>query len=111
MLPTEFDYPDAHPIAELFPSILCEAGMARLTLDIARNGLKNPIIIYESMVLDGRCRLRACVMAGVAPRYKLYDGRYPFRRVVSAALNRKGMTKPQLAKARADYASFKDVRS
>jgi len=49
-----------HPIAKLIPEA-DEATYAALKADIARDGQRQPIILFEGMVLDGRARLRACI--------------------------------------------------
>jgi hypothetical protein len=59
-----------HPIANLFP--LMEGGeFAALVEDIRRHGLRELIVLYEGMVLDGRNRDRACRQAGIEPRYRV----------------------------------------
>ena len=40
---------------------------AVLVADIKANGLKEAIVLYEGMILDGRHRYRACLEAGVKP--------------------------------------------
>lgn len=64
---------DAHPAAELFPLLDAE-GLTALTADIKAHGLREPIVLHEGRVLDGRNRLRACEAAGVAPRFVQWSG-------------------------------------
>ena len=40
-----------------------ELTIARQTLDIAQNGLRHPIVLFEGMILDGQNRLAACQLA------------------------------------------------
>lgn len=61
-----------HPAAELFP-LLNDAELKDLADDIKKNGLLEPIVTYEGMLLDGRNRLRACELAGVSPRFLALD--------------------------------------
>lgn len=60
-------YP-VHPAAELFPMMGAEALQA-LADDIKAHGQREPVIIFDKQVLDGRNRLLACEMAGVEPRF------------------------------------------
>lgn len=53
------------------------------------HGLREPIVLFEGAILDGRNRARACQAAQVAARYKTYDGRDPLAFVVSANLHRR----------------------
>lgn len=61
-----------HPAAELFP-LLNDAELKDLADDIKKNGLLEPIVTYEGMLLDGRNRLRACELAGIQPRFIALD--------------------------------------
>src|SRR5215471_15862231 len=62
-----------HPLANLFPMIE-GAEFDELVSSIRMNGLREPVIIHEGMILDGRNRYRACRAAGVAPRLEVFDG-------------------------------------
>lgn len=64
---------DYHPIANAFPLIEGDE-FTQLVNDIREHGLLEPIIAYEGLILDGRNRERACMEAGVAPRYRVWDG-------------------------------------
>ncbi|MDX1964980.1 MAG: hypothetical protein SFX18_17665 [Pirellulales bacterium] len=48
-----------HAAAALFP--IYEVDVKRLTLSIQQFEQQVPIVLYEGKVLDGRCRIRACV--------------------------------------------------
>lgn len=50
----------AHPLAEIFP-MLDTAASADLAADIAAHGLREPVVLHEGAVLDGRNRLAALV--------------------------------------------------
>lgn len=63
-VPTEI-----HEVAHLFPE-MSEIEFRELKADIAKNGLKMPILYYCGKVVDGRHRLRACTELGIVPRYE-----------------------------------------
>ena len=95
-----------HPFAELFPP-LEGAALDALVADIKVNGLLNPVILFEDMVLDGRNRLRACEIAGVVPRYEVYEGDNPLGFVVSLNIKRRHLEAGQRAASGANMATLK----
>lgn len=63
-----------HPYAKLFPA-LDEDDLMELAEDIRVNGLQNPIWLDDDgLILDGRNRSAACLIAGVEPRYQTFHG-------------------------------------
>ena len=64
---------EAHPYADAWP-MLREDELAELAADIAATGLRHPIIIHDGMILDGRNRHAACLLAGVTPVTEQFDG-------------------------------------
>jgi len=64
---------DAHPYANLFP-FLTEDLADDLARDIKRNGLLDPIVLFEGKILDGRNRSIACEKVGVEPHYFEFTG-------------------------------------
>lgn len=61
-------YPD-HPAASLMPNMTEEEFQA-LKADIKQHGLREPILIFNGHVVDGRHRLRACRDLGIKPQVK-----------------------------------------
>jgi hypothetical protein len=83
---------EAHPAANLFP-MLSEDARRALADDIAVNGQREPIVLWEGQILDGRNRLAACDLAGVVPVFKaLAHCPDPVAYVLSANLHRRHLT-------------------
>lgn len=92
---SKFDYP-YHELANLFPMMTAEE-FGGLVDDIAENGLRRPIILYQAQVLDGRNRLRACEKAGIEPRFEEYQGDDPLGVLVANNVLRRSLTAGQRA--------------
>lgn len=88
------DY-EFHPIANMFPLIDGE-DWTRFVDDVRAHGLKHDIVLHEGQILDGRNRYRACVEAGIAPRFRtLGDGEDPWSTVWSLNAERRHLEKGQ----------------
>lgn len=86
-----------HPAAQWFP-LLDGQALADLAADIRDRGLLEPLTVHGDVLLDGRNRLRACEMAGVAPRYVEWDGEGdPVAWIVSKNLHRRHLDTAQRA--------------
>jgi SAM-dependent methyltransferase len=86
-----------HPACLLFPK-LPKADLLALAADIKANGLRNPIVLFQGQVLDGRNRLAACKIAKVKPRFVEWDGKgTPLQWVISENLIRRHLTSSQRA--------------
>lgn len=76
--------------------MLDEKRLAELADDIRANGLREPIKVYDGLIVDGRNRSRACEAAGVEPRYEtLPDGMDPWGYVWSLNGQRRDLTTDQ----------------
>jgi len=92
------DMPDyaLHPLCTLFPR-MDGAEFDALCADIRANGLQQPIVLHEDMVLDGGNRWQACRAVGVQPRFVVFAGDDPAAFVLSANLHRRHMEAGQRA--------------
>jgi hypothetical protein len=103
-----------HPVADLFP-MLTDDEIADLAEDIRANGQNHPIIIDESngerVLIDGRNRLKACELLGIAPRTAPLGARDPIALIMSENMMRRHMNAGQrailLAKVYPDPATLK----
>jgi hypothetical protein len=63
-----------HPANESFPMMTGEE-LEDLAESIKAHRLFNPIVLDKNgVLLDGKCRLRACELAGVEPRFETFEG-------------------------------------
>jgi hypothetical protein len=88
----------SHPHADLFP-MMTATELEALAEDIAENGQRHDIVLYQGAVLDGRNRLLACEKAGVEPRFAEYDGddAGALALVISLNVQRRDLTAAQRA--------------
>lgn len=94
-----------HPIAAVFP-MMNDAELAELADDIRENGLREPIVLFEGMILDGRNRFRACERADVLPHFDDFEGGDPVRYVVSLNLHRRHLNETQRSMVAARIATL-----
>jgi FtsZ-binding cell division protein ZapB len=87
---------ELHPLCTLFPRVT-GAEFDALVSDIKANGLRSPIVLHGGMVLDGGNRYRACLDAGVEPRFVEFEGGSVVAFVLSANLHRRHLSAGQQA--------------
>lgn len=63
---------ELHPLCTLFPR-MSDDEFNNLKIDIDKNGLLEPIVTYQNMILDGGNRYKACLEIGLMPTFKEYD--------------------------------------
>ncbi|WP_322040081.1 ParB/RepB/Spo0J family partition protein [Burkholderia diffusa] len=85
-----------HPLCTLFPRIE-GVEFEALKVDIETNGLQQPIVVHDGMILDGGNRYRACLEAGVEPVTVPYNGDDPLAFVLSRNLHRRHLSPGQQA--------------
>lgn len=100
-----------HPLANIFP-LVEGADLATLTEDIRAHGLREAITLHpDGTILDGRNRYRACLAAGVAPRFVTWDGDgSALAFVLSLNLHRRHLNESQRAMAGARIANMDEGR-
>jgi len=85
-----------HPAAEIFP-MLSDEELDSLAVDIKTHGLRHPLVMHDRELLDGRNRLAACKIAGVAPSFVEYEGDSPVSFVISVNIKRRQLDAGQRA--------------
>jgi len=98
-----------HPFSEIWP-LLEGPAFDDFATDIAANGLLVPILLYQDKILDGRNRARACIEAGVEPRYeksKVTNDEAALELVFSLNHHRRHLSFQEKAFAAARYANLK----
>lgn len=97
---------ETHPAANIFP-MLDEPDLAALAEDIRAHGLRNPVVVIGSKVLDGRNRLAACERLGIEATFVQYEGDDPVAFVLSENLHRRHLNESQRAMVAARIATMK----
>lgn len=92
-----------HELAGMFPLIPPGFELDQLAADIKKNGLVEPILLYEGKVADGRNRYNACKIAKVTPTVEDWDGTEEelITLIVSKNLRRRHLNESQRAMAAA----------
>lgn len=94
----------AHPLAELFP-MMDDESFKEFAKDIETTGQREPIVLHEGKILDGRNRFKACTAIGVNPKFEEYSGTDPLGFVISLNLRRRHLTESQRAMVAAKLAN------
>lgn len=96
-----------HPVSALFP-VLPENEFEALVADIAQNGLREPIHVVGQAIIDGRHRYRACLAAGIEPRFVQVDENADLNAfVISLNLRRRHLSESQRAMVAARLANMR----
>ena len=76
-----------------------EADYLALLDNVDDHGQRDPIVIFEGMVLDGYNRQKVCLQIGIEPKTVQFDGDDPAEYVLSKNLHRRHLTPSQRASA------------
>lgn len=93
MKPTSYEL---HPLCTLFPR-MAGAEFDALVADIRENGQREPITLYQNMILDGGNRYRACLAADRVPQFEPFHDGNIVTFVLSKNLHRRHMSAGQQA--------------
>lgn len=85
-----------HPLANVFP-MMDDAQLRKLTSDIAFDGLKEPILLFENKILEGRSRYIATQKAKVEPVFTVYEGDDPYAAYLPKKIAERSLKKTQRA--------------
>jgi ParB-like chromosome segregation protein Spo0J len=97
---------ECHELVNLFPR-MSEQQLEELAADIREHGLRQPIVLFEGKILDGRHRYQACLKADVEPQIENYSGNDPVAYVVSLNLRRRHLDESQRAMIAAGLAKMR----
>ena len=97
---------ELHSACAMWPQ-MPELELKALTADIRMNGLRQPVILHDGMILDGRNRAIACERAGVELITEIYKGTDHLGFVVSANLHRRHLSTTERAEIAAKMANMK----
>lgn len=97
-----------HPLSAAFPG-LSEEDFRALTDDIDANGVREKIVVFEGMILDGWHRYSACMELSVKkPPMIEYEGDDPVGFVLSKNLHRRHLDASQRAFAIAQLSEWQE---
>jgi len=96
---------DAHPLANLIPEMPPDQWAAFLA-DVKANGVREPAVTLDGLILDGRNRWRAAQEAGIKCPTRPFDGTDPLGFVLSLNVHRRHLTTCQRAAIAAEVANM-----
>ena len=94
-----------HPLANIFPLIEGQP-FDDLVADVKKNGVREPIWMYQHQILDGRNRYRAAKQAGREVEIRSYEGDDAVSFVISLNLHRRHLNESQRSAVAAKLANI-----
>ena len=92
------DKVEAHPLADCWP-LLGALEFMELRASIKLSGVREPVVLYEGKILDGRHRYDAAWVENVTCPTVVYEGDDPVQFVVDRNAHRRHLTKTEIAVA------------
>jgi hypothetical protein len=99
-----------HELSLAFPEMAPDQ-YKRHADDVKANGLHHAIVLFEGQILDGRHRYRACLEAGIEPRFVEFTGADPVAYVTSENGARRHLSESQLAHAVAAMKPYEERKA
>jgi ParB-like chromosome segregation protein Spo0J len=102
--PIELKSLQPHPLCDLVPGGMTEEEATGLREDIKENQMRQPIMLFQGKILDGRARYKAAMACGAEVKVEQFEGNEDDARqyVMSMNLQRRTLTGVQKAMAVAD---------
>ena len=75
-----------HPLCSIFPP-MSEDEFDRLRDDIAKHGQRQPILLFDGQILDGRHRHDACLLLKIEPKFETFSGTFDQAESLVLSLN------------------------
>lgn len=99
--------PPFHPLASMFPP-MTSVEFSALVEDIRQHGQKEPVLLFEGLVVDGRHRWSACAALGTEPQCTEWEGDEEslIRHIISTNLHRRHLSPTDRALLAASYANL-----
>jgi ParB-like chromosome segregation protein Spo0J len=97
-----------HPVAEVFP-LMNDEELDQLAEDIKLFGQREPILLFENQIVDGRNRYLACEQRGITPIVVEYAGSAEelIQLAISLNLRRRHLSEAQRAMAAGQLANMR----
>ncbi len=101
-----------HSLARMIPVIIT-GDLDRLINDVKKNGVNEPLIMFEGKVLDGRNRIAVASVLGVPVKLTEFNGSYDEAKNMVWSLNaaRRHLSTPQIALAAERFGFIKAAKS
>lgn len=102
---------ELHPLCHLFPPMSQEQ-FAGLVENIRGSFQREPIVIFEGKILDGRHRYKACVEIGIEPKFSTFEGtpQDAIEYIIATNMTRRHLDESQRAMIAAKLANMKSGR-
>lgn len=99
--------PPFHPLAAMFPP-MTDGEFSALVEDIRQHGQKEPVLMFEGLVVDGRHRWSACAVLCIEPQSMEWSGDEEalIRHIVSTNLHRRHLSPTDRALLAVSYANL-----